>query len=139
MMVRIARCCNPVPGDQVVGYITRGRGVTIHRADCVNVIHDGEESERKIEATWDRTNESESYKVGIEILAVDRPGMLNELMAAITEAKTHISSVNAKVSKNQQMEISFEVEVKNTNQLSNLLNKLRKIRDVYQVGRADGI
>lgn len=77
--------------------------------------------------------------MGIEILAVDRPGMLNELMAAITEAKTHISSVNAKVSKNQQMEISFEVEVKNTNQLSNLLNKLRKIRDVYQVGRADGI
>lgn len=139
MMVRIARCCNPVPGDQVVGYITRGRGVTIHRTDCVNVIHDGEESERKISVTWDKTSESESYKVGIEILAADRPGVLNDLMSAITESKTHFSSVNAKVSRAKQVEISFEVEVKNTNQLSNLLNKLKKIKDVYQVGRADGI
>lgn len=137
MMVRIARCCNPVPGDAIVGYITRGRGVTIHRLDCINVQGDGEEAERRITVMWDGTSENESYKVGIEILAVDRPGMLNELMAVIIEAKTHISSVNARVNRTKQITVNFEVDVKNTNQLSNLMNKLQKIRDVYQVGRAD--
>lgn len=137
MMVRIARCCNPVPGDAIVGYITRGRGVTIHRLDCINVQGNGEEAERRIPVMWDGTNENESYKVGIEILAVDRPGMLNELMAVIIEAKTHISSVNARVNRTKQITVNFEVDVKNTKQLSNLMNKLQKIRDVYQVGRAD--
>lgn len=137
MMVRIARCCNPVPGDSIVGYITRGRGVTVHRLDCINVQGDGEEAERRIAVMWDGISENESYKVGIEILAVDRPGMLNELMAVIIEAKTHISSVNARVNRAKQITVNFEVDVKNTNQLSNLMNKLQKIRDVYQVGRAD--
>lgn len=137
MMVRIARCCNPVPGDSIVGYITRGRGVTVHRLDCINVQGDGEEAERRIPVMWDGISENESYKVGIEILAVDRPGMLNELMAVIIEAKTHISSVNARVNRAKQITVNFEVDVKNTNQLSNLMNKLQKIRDVYQVGRAD--
>lgn len=137
MMVRIARCCNPVPGDSIVGYITRGRGVTIHRLDCINVQGDGEEAERRIAVMWDGTSENESYKVGIEVLAVDRPGMLNELMAVIIEAKTHISSVNARVNRTKQITINFEVDVKNTNQLSNLMSKLQKIKYVYQVGRAD--
>lgn len=137
MMVRIARCCNPVPGDSIVGYITRGRGVTVHRLDCINVQGDGVEAERRIAVMWDGISENESYKVGIEILAVDRPGMLNELMAVIIEAKTHISSVNARVNRAKQITVNFEVDVKNTNQLSNLMNKLQKIRDVYQVGRAD--
>ena len=137
MMIRIARCCNPVPGDEVVGYITRGRGVTIHRSDCVNVQSDGNEAERRIPVSWDRTSESEWYKVGIEILAVDRPGVLNELMAVVSDARTHISSINAKVDKNKQTLINFEVDVSNIKQLTTLMTKLRKVKDIYHVSRAD--
>lgn len=137
MMVRIARCCNPVPGDKIVGYITRGRGVTVHRQDCVNVQIEGDEADRTIVVSWDGSNESESYKVGIEVLAVDHPGMLNELTSTIIESKTHISSVNAKVNRNKQTIVYFEVDVKNIHQLSGLIGKLRKIKDVYQVERAE--
>ena len=139
MMIRIARCCSPVPGDQIVGYITRGRGVTIHKLDCANVRNQNinDEANRQISVSWDGTCDDESYNVGIEVLAVDRPGILNELMSVIIEAKTHISSMNAKVNKAKQVIINFEVAVKNTNQLANLMSKLKKVRDVYSVGRAD--
>ena len=139
MMIRIARCCSPVPGDQIIGYITRGRGVTIHKLDCVNVQNQNinDEVNRQISVSWDGTCDDESYNVGIEVLAVDRPGILNELMSVIIEAKTHISSMNAKVNKAKQIIINFEVAVKNTNQLANLMSKLKKVRDVYLVGRAD--
>ena len=139
LMIRTAKCCNPVPGDKIVGYITRGRGVTIHREDCVNAQPTGAEKDRQIPVSWDLGDDSAAYKVAIEVLAVDRPGVLNELMSTIMEAKSHISSMNAKVGKNKQITVDFEVDVKDVAQLDQLMSKLRKIRDVYQVQRAEAL
>ncbi|MGF2714724.1 GTP diphosphokinase, partial [Bacillus cereus] len=94
LLIRLSKCCNPVPGDDIVGYITKGRGVSIHRCDCVNV-HTEEAVERLLEVDWEGSPENEiEYNVDIEISGYDRRGLLNEVLQAVTETKTYISAVS---------------------------------------------
>ncbi len=135
LMVRLARCCNPVPGDVIVGYITRGRGVSVHRIDCSNISSDPDEYERIIEVEWD-SGADDLYKVTIEITAMDRPGMLTDIMMVLAEHKINASTVNAKTFKDKRATISLCIDTRNTNQLENIMAKMKRVRDVYQVHRA---
>lgn len=135
VMVKLARCCNPVPGDIIVGYITRGRGVSVHRADCPNILNNPAEYERMIEVTWD-INTDNRYKVTIEVLAGDRLGLLTDVMSVASETKIAISSVNAKVMKNKVANITLILEISNISQLEQIMAKMRRVKDVYNVHRS---
>ena len=137
VMVRMARCCNPVPGDEVVGYITRGRGVSVHRADCPNIVHTPEDVDRMIEVSWD-AGTSENFHVAIEITAYDRGGLLMEIMATLSEMKINIVNINAKVDDTKNANINLVIEIRDVSELDFVMTKLRRIRDVYTVQRANG-
>ena len=138
VMVRMAKCCNPVPGDDIIGYITRGRGVSVHRSDCTSLGHTPEDLERMIEVSWDEST-SESFHVGIDIQAYDRPGILMEVMAVLSELKITITNMNAKVIENtKNVIINIVVEIRDISQLDFVMTKLRRIREVYTVQRSKG-
>lgn len=137
VMVRLAKCCNPVPGDIIIGYITRGRGVSVHRADCPNVLNNAAEYERMVAVNWDIAP-GETFKVPVEINAVDRGGLLSDIMMAVSEGKTSISSVNAKVHQDKIATITMVLDIVNTLHLENVMTKMRRVRDVYSVQRASG-
>lgn len=133
-MVRLARCCNPVPGDAIVGYITRGRGITVHHAECNNVLSNREEYERMISVSWD-IGQGQTYKVMVEVTCADRPGLLSELMIILSERKTNASSVNARAHKDKTATVTFILDITNTSQLESIMTKLRRAKDVYSVYR----
>jgi GTP pyrophosphokinase len=135
LLVKLARCCNPVPGDSVIGYITRGRGVSVHRSDCTNIVHDADGYERIIEVSWDVATDS-VYRVMIEIRAMDRPGMLTEIMMVAAEIKLNVSEVNAKTLKDKISSINLGLDISSLSQLEQVMTKIRRIRDVYSVHRA---
>ena len=138
VMVRMAKCCNPVPGDDIIGYITRGRGVSVHRSDCTSLGHTPEDLERMIEVSWDEAS-SESFHVGIDIQAYDRSGILMEVMAVLSELKITITNMNAKVLENtKNVMINIIVEIRDISQLDFVMTKLRRIREVYTVQRSKG-
>ncbi len=135
LMVRLALCCNPVPGDPIVGYITRGRGVSIHRQDCGNIKnHNDSEEERLIEVAWDQSFK-DSYQVKIEVSAMDRAGLLTDVMAIISELKISANSVHARGTKNNQAAIDLLLEVKSLDQLNYILNRIARVKDVHEVRR----
>lgn len=138
VMVRMAKCCNPVPGDDIIGYITRGRGVSIHRSDCSSMGHSQEDLERMIEVSWDESS-GESFHVGIDIQAYDRSGILMEVMAVLSELKITITNMNAKVIEDtKNVNINVVVEIRDISQLDFVMTKLRRIREVYTVQRSKG-
>lgn len=138
VMVRMAKCCSPVPGDDIIGYITRGRGISVHRADCKALSHTPEDMERMIEVSWDVAS-TESFHVGIDIVGYDRTGILLDVMAVLSELKINISNINAKVNEdNKNVHISMSIEIKDISQLDFVMTKLRRIREVYSVQRAQG-
>ena len=138
VMVRMAKCCNPVPGDDIIGYITRGRGVSVHRSDCTSLGHTPEDLERMIEVSWDEAS-NESFHVGIDIQAYDRSGILMEVMAVLSELKITITNMNAKVLENtKNVMINIVVEIRDISQLDFVMTKLRRIREVYTVQRSKG-
>ena len=138
VMVRMAKCCNPVPGDDVIGYITRGRGVSVHRSDCCSLGHTPEDLERMIEVAWDGAS-SESFHVGIDIQAYDRAGILMEVMAVLSELKITITNINAKVQEDtKNVSINVTVDIRDISQLDFVMTKLRRIREVYTVQRSRG-
>jgi guanosine-3',5'-bis(diphosphate) 3'-pyrophosphohydrolase len=137
-MVRMAKCCNPVPGDDIIGYITRGRGVSIHRCDCPSMGHSPEDLERMIEVSWDGSS-GESFHVGIDIQAYDRAGILMEVMAVLSELKITITNINAKVQEDtKNVSINLVVDIRDISQLDFVMTKLRRIREVYTVQRSKG-
>lgn len=138
VMVRMAKCCNPVPGDDIIGYITRGRGVSIHRCDCPSMGHSPEDLERMIEVSWDGSS-GESFHVGIDIQAYDRAGILMEVMAVLSELKITITNINAKVQEDtKNVSINLVVDIRDISQLDFVMTKLRRIREVYTVQRSKG-
>ena len=134
LMVRLARCCNPLPGDIIVGYITRGRGVSVHRADCLNILNNSEEYERMIEVNWDIPGDT-LYRVSIEIIGLDRHNLLSDVMMVAADAKINVGSLNARVQKNKTANINMDIDIGNLSQLENIMNKMRRIPDVYNVHR----
>lgn len=138
VMVRMAKCCNPVPGDDIIGYITRGRGVSVHRSDCTSLGHTPEDLERMMEVSWDGSS-GESFHVGIDIQAYDRNGLLMEVMAVLSELKITITNINAKVQEDTKtVSINVVVDIRDISQLDFVMTKLRRIREVYTVQRSKG-
>ena len=128
VMVRMAKCCSPVPGDDIIGYITRGRGVSIHRSDCTSLGHTPEDLERMIEVSWDGSS-GESFHVGIDIQAYDRNGLLMEVMAVLSELKITITNINAKVQEDTKtVSINVVVDIRDISQLDFVMTKLRRDR-----------
>ncbi|MNJ55837.1 GTP pyrophosphokinase [compost metagenome] len=136
LLVRFARCCNPVPGDDIIGYITRGRGVSVHRSDCPNIptASDGEEAARVIEVEWENAVEA-NYSVDIEITGHDRRNFLNEVLQAVSESKTNISAVSGRADKNKMALIHMTILIRNTDHLHSVVEKIKRVQDVYTVHR----
>lgn len=136
LLVRFARCCNPVPGDAIIGYITRGRGVSVHRSDCANLPtgDDGEETARVIEVQWESELDG-SYNVEIEILGHDRRGLLNEVLQAISESKTNLSAVAGRSDKNKIAIIHATILIRNLDHLQSVVDKIKRVKDIFSVQR----
>ena len=136
IMVRFSKCCNPVPGDDIIGYITRGRGVSIHRADCINLEDPLVEQHRLIEVDWvDEYNASFSSE--IQILARDRQMLLADITKAISDMKITVTAVNARTTKNKQVIINIMVEINDTEQLKKVIKQFKKVDDVLDVFRVN--
>jgi len=135
LLVRLAKCCSPVPGDEINGYITKGRGVSVHRADCPNLDTD-EAKERYIEVEWeDDFTDSKHYYVDLQISGYDRQGLLNEVLQAVNEMKTNITHVNGKTDKNKMAVVQLTILIRNTNHLRKIVGRLKKIPDIFSVSR----
>ncbi len=133
--VRFARCCSPVPGDDIVGYITRGRGVTIHKADCANAING--ETERRIQVDWANDNTSGSFCVSIKIVAYDKANLLVELATVLGEMNIVIKTVSTTLDeKNRIATFRFVVEVRSREQMDKVVKQLMRKSDVIDVFRA---
>ncbi|MFJ5965434.1 MULTISPECIES: bifunctional (p)ppGpp synthetase/guanosine-3',5'-bis(diphosphate) 3'-pyrophosphohydrolase [unclassified Bacillus (in: firmicutes)] len=137
LLVRLSKCCNPVPGDSIVGFITKGRGVSVHREDCPNV-GTGEAKERLIPVEWEHDQPAQNrkeYNVEIEILGYDRRGLLNEVLQAVNETKTNISSVSGKSDRNKVATIHMAIFIQNINHLHKVVERIKQIKDIYSVRR----
>lgn len=136
LLVRFARCCNPVPGDPIIGYITRGRGVSVHRSDCQNLptAAEGEEAQRVIEVEWCEEVEA-SYSVEIEILGHDRRGLLNEVLQTVSESKTNIAAVSGRSDRNKVAIMHLTILIRNKEHLQNVVDKIKRIKDIFSVQR----
>ena len=132
--MRLSRCCNPVPGDEIIGYITRGRGVSVHRSDCKNVSNNIDGDNRLIEVSW-YTSENVSYKADITIMANDRTALLMEVTNTIGEANIPLKAINARTTKDQIAIMNLTLEITNTEQLDKIIRKLKKIDSVFEVTR----
>lgn len=133
--IRFSKCCNPVPGDAIVGFITRGRGVSVHRADCTN-IHDlnGSEDERFIEVEWDMGKQA-TFISELQIKALDRPKLLQDLTGLYAEAKLNATSLNLRINKEKIAIIDIAFEINETKQLVDLIKKIKKLDGVLEVFR----
>mgnify|MGYP000158889931 CR=1 FL=1 len=135
VMIRFARCCNPLPGDKIIGYITRGRGVSIHREDCPNVCsYLALEPERLVEAAWDESD-SNTFQVEIMITAVDRAKLTSEIINTVSDAKIQITAINARIKKNGTAVIDLKININNLEQLNSIVEKIYRIKDVVEVRR----
>ncbi|KXG76994.1 RelA/SpoT family protein [Thermotalea metallivorans] len=134
ILVRFAKCCNPVPGDDIIGFITRGRGVSVHRKDCVNVVNETDAVDRFIEVEWDEGRQI-SYQSEIQIIAADRKGLLSEITNVLSETKLTVTAVNARTNREKIAIINLTVEITNVNQLDKLINKIRNMQGVIDVYR----
>lgn len=139
LLIRISRCCNPVPGDEIVGYITKGRGVSIHRADCPNVQHQEELAQRIIEVEWEDTDNSrKEYDADLEIYGYNRNGLLNDILQVISAMTKTLVSVEAKPTKEKMALIHVTLKIQNLAHLKTIVDKIKNVPDVYNVRRTNG-
>ncbi len=141
MAVRFSRCCNPVPGDEIVGFVTRGRGMSIHRTDCVNVMNLPENDRlRLIPAEWEAsmTESQGQYTAGLRIYTTNRPGLLMDVSKVFTENQINISSINTHTSKQDVVTIELSFVIGGRDQLNHVIEKLRQIVGVLDIERAAG-
>ena len=139
--VRFSKCCNPIPGVEIVGFVTRGRGITIHRTDCVNVLNMSEtDRTRLIEAEWQQpdTKEKEKYMAEIQVYANNRTGLLVDLSKIFTERKIDLRSINSRTSKQEKATISMSFEIGSKEELRSLIEKIRQVESVIDVERTTG-
>lgn len=135
IMVKLARCCNPIPGDPVIGYITRGSGVSVHRADCPNVLSSNPvEQSRLIDVTWDVSTD-DVYKVNIVITSQDRPGLMSDLMNITSEAKLNIFALSCHTDKYKMAYTHMGLDINSLEQLEYVMNRIRRMKGVYTVER----
>ena len=140
--VRFSKCCSPVPGDEIVGFVTRGRGVSIHRTDCVNVINLSEiDRGRLIDAEWQVSaaeNTGEKYLAEIKIFANNRNGLLADISKALTEKNIDILSMNTRTSKQGIATLATSFEISSRDELQRIIDKIRMIDSVIDIERTTG-
>ena len=139
--VRFSKCCNPIPGDEIVGYVTRGRGVTIHRTDCVNVMNMSEmDRSRLLEAEWQdpEIKQDEHYMAEINVYANNRTGLLVDISKIFTERKIDIRNINCRTNKQEKATISVSFNVSCKDELNSLIEKIRQLESVLDVERTTG-
>jgi GTP pyrophosphokinase len=134
-LVRLSKCCNPVPGDNIVGYITRGRGVSVHRQDCVNVVNAIDGDTRLIEVSWYK-GKAASYQAELSIKAHDRTQILMEITNVIGDARIPLRAINARTTKDNVAIMNLTVEITDTEQLERIINRIRRVPDVFDITRS---
>jgi GTP pyrophosphokinase len=132
VLTRLARCCNPVPGDAILGYVTRGEGVSVHRRDCPNVLNE-DEKERLIDVQWGRSGQM--YPVAVHIEAWDRVGLLRDVATMVAEEAVNMVGVHTQERDDGHITIYMTLETTGVEQLSRMLNKLEGVRGVLSVSR----
>ena len=139
ILTRLAKCCNPVPGDEIVGFITKGRGVTVHRADCPNVVSMPEdEISRFIEVEWDDLSTNpHTYETDISVLAEDRKGMFADLSKVCEDMDVHITGVNGKSHNDNTASLTLTIKITNVTLISRMMSRFRAIRGVIEVRRGN--
>ena len=142
--VRFSKCCSPVPGDEIIGFVTRGRGVTIHRSDCINVINlSNEERGRLINAEWDtqfaKGESNTSYLAELKVVANDRVGLIVEISRQLADDDISVKGFNVRTTKDMQAILNVTIEIKTKEQLERVVTRLKNLRDVTEVERVSGL
>ncbi|SJZ95657.1 GTP pyrophosphokinase [Pilibacter termitis] len=141
LMVRLSRCCNPVPGDEIIGYITKGRGISIHRKDCQNLASQPELNERTIDVEWEDSrisNNGKDYVAELDIFGYNRSGLLNDILQVISGQTKNLVSVEAKPTKEKMATIHVALGIKDIHHLTAIVDKIKSVPDVYSVKRTNG-
>ena len=133
LLVNLARCCQPMPGDKIIGFVTRGRGVTVHRADCPNIVGSSE-SERLIDVTWGKSSQEQRYSVPVEIVGYDREGLMLDISTVMADEKVNMSSVNVSVRQNIAT-FNLTIEIGDMQKLTRILARLEGIQSVTEARR----
>jgi len=133
LLTRLATCCKPVPGDQIIGYVTRGKGITVHRTDCPNVIKEPEQ-ERLVPVSWGNT-QTQAYPVGVRMEAWDRVGLMRDVSSVAADEKINLLSINSHTHPDRTVTMRLTVEVAGVEALSRILQRFEQIRDIYEVRR----
>jgi len=133
MLTSLAQCCNPVPGDEIIGFVTRNRGVSVHRKDCINIINE-EEKERLIEVDWGQTGTT--YPVSVVVDAFNRVGLARDITVVVAAEKVNIANMNVSEKPDQQAMISITIDIEDLGQLSRVLSRIEGVRGVINVTRA---
>jgi GTP pyrophosphokinase len=135
-MVRLSRCCTPVPGDDIMGFVTRGRGVSVHRTDCANAVSlSSEQGGRLIEVDWDRDHGMDTYVVSIEVRALDRARLLRDVAAVLGDHHVSVLSSKSQTSADRTSRMQFDFELADPSHLDSLLASLRQVDSVYDAYR----
>ncbi|MFD2169350.1 RelA/SpoT family protein [Tumebacillus lipolyticus] len=135
MLIRFSRCCNPVPGDEIQGFVTKGRGVSVHRKNCPNLhVVEQDDENRLIEVEWESAS-TVSYSVEIEVTGLDRRGLINEVMMAVAETKTDITAVSGRADKRKIATISLTINIHNVDHLHLVVERIKRVKDIYTVRR----
>ncbi len=136
LLVRLSNCCTPVPGDEIIGFVTRGRGVSVHRADCANAVDLAEEhSGRMIDVDWDSDSGSEHYRAGVEVVALDRSNLLRDVANALSDHHVNIVACETLTGGDRVAKMRFEFELSNPAQLQAVVNRIKAINSVYDAYR----
>ena len=135
ILIRFAKCCNPLPGDEIIGYITKGRGVAIHRADCPNAnINNESFKNRLIDVSW-TNSESSKFEAEIQIKTIDRRGIINDITHIVVVDKISLNGINARKGKDGVVSVNLLVEVNNIETLNALMKKIKSIPGVENIYR----
>ena len=137
LMIKLAKCCNPVPGDDIVGFITKGRGISVHRCDCSNIVSlPEEERARFIEVEWEDLKEGKSYEANINLIGTDRRGLLSDISKACDNLDVNLSGVNARTGKDGAMNMTIQLEISSVQEMDRILRALRNVEGITNVYRA---
>ena len=137
LMIKLAKCCNPVPGDEIIGFITKGRGISVHRKDCSNITALPEhERARFINVEWEDLKVGKAYNTDICIIANDRKGILSDISRVCEDMDIHLSGVNAKSGRDGSLNMTITLSISSTQEMQKVLRNLRNIEGVLQVYRA---